>query len=445
MGIFKAYDIRGIYPEEIDEEKARRIGNAFAMFLQAEPIVVGRDMRLSSPSIAAATIEGIRDAGRKVVDIGMCSTPMSYFAVGHWEYAGGLMVTASHNPAQYNGFKVCREKAIPVGSASGLAEVQQRLDRGDYHEAERRGEVEERDIFPAFRDHLRNFMREIAPLKIAVDTGNGMVGKFLPDVLSGLTLEVVPLYFEPDGRFPNHEANPLKPENLRDLMAAMKREGAVLGMAFDGDGDRCSFIDEKGEIVSNDMVTALIAEEMLRENPGAAIVYDLRSSWALREEIERCGGVPIEERVGHAFIKATMRKHDAVFGGELSGHYYFKSNYYADSALIAMIEILNLLSREGKTLSELVAPLRRYHATGEVNFEVADKDAVLARLEEVFSDGKVGHLDGVTVQYADWWFNVRKSNTEPVLRLNLEAKTPERLEEAKERLLAILGTPMGSK
>lgn len=457
MGIFKAYDIRGRTPAELDEALARRIGAATARFLNARTILVGRDVRLSSPALAAALAEGICDAGCGVVDIGLCTTPMTYFGVGRFGYSGAVMTTASHNPPEYNGFKISREKAIPLSEDTGLREIEKIvLDHADgsgpspatpgdreRNASPARGIRTTRDIRADYIRHVRTFARPLRPLKIVVDTANGCVGTLFLDAVAGLPIEIVPLFFEPDGRFPNHEPNPLKEENLAAIKAKMRETNADLGAAFDGDGDRCMFLDERGVRAPNDLLTAIIARDALSRDHGAAVVYDLRSSWVVREEIERAGGKPIRERVGHAFIKGTMRKHHAALGGELSGHYYFHfdKDVYADSGLVAFFSILNVISESGLPLSKLIAPLQRYHATGELNFHVEDKDAKIAELKRVFADGRQDELDGVTVEYPDWWFNVRKSNTEPLLRLNLEAKTPALLADGKARLLPLLGKP----
>ncbi len=438
MGIFKAYDVRGVYPDEIDEELARRIGNAFAAYIGAGPVVVGRDMRTSSPSVSAAAIEGITEAGIDVIDIGMCTTPMNYFAIGHLEAAGGLMTTASHNPAKYNGFKISREKAIPLSYETGIGELQKIVESGEYREADEKGRVSTKDVAHAYIEHVLAAAGEIKPLKLVIDAGNGITGMFLPLLIEKLPCDVTEMYFEPDGTFPNHEANPLKPENVADLQAKVKEVSADLGIAMDGDGDRCAFVNEKGETVSSDIVTALVAREVLAHNPGAGVLYDLRSSRAVPEEVLANGGRPVRSRVGHAYMKTIMRDQDIPFGGELSGHYYFKENYYADSGFIAMVKVLTLLSESGKPFSEMIKPLKRYHATGEVNFTVEDKDAKIAELAEKFADAEIDYLDGITVSYEKWWFNVRKSNTEPALRLNLEAETPELRDEMAEKVKKLL-------
>ncbi|RKY26217.1 MAG: phosphomannomutase/phosphoglucomutase [Planctomycetota bacterium] len=441
-GIFKAYDIRGVYPDELDEDIARKIGIALATFLKAKNLVVGRDMRTSAPAIQKAFMEGVTSTGCNVIDSGMGTTPMNYFAIGYYERDGGAQTTASHNPAQYIGFKVSREKAIPLSYETGIGEIEKLVGSGIAAPSGGAGKVEQRDILPDYKKHVLSFADDIKPLKVAVDTGNGVVGAFFNEVFGDLPLEIIPLYFEPDGTFPNHEANPLKAENMIDLQNAVREHGADLGVAFDGDGDRSMYVDEKGDIISSDLITALLAREILAKEPGAGILYDLRSSWVVKEEIEKGGGVPYEDRVGHAYMKATMRRHGCAVGGELSGHYYFRDNYYADSGMIALVKILNVLSAEDKPFSEIIKPLKRYHATGEINFEVEDKDGKMKELERIFSDGEISHLDGISVKYADWWFNVRKSNTEPVLRLNLEAKTPDLMEEKKAEVIKAIDAPI---
>ncbi len=441
-GIFKAYDIRGLYGDQINEQTARDIGAALVQLLKAKSVVVGRDMRGSAPSISEALIEGITGEGCDVLDIGMCSTPMNYFSIGRFEMDAGVMVTASHNPAEYIGFKISREKAIPLSYETGIGEIEKLVVAGVDHSDGPKGKVTEREVIDDYKAHVLAFAENIRPLKMVVDTGNGVVGPFFKRIFAEAPIEYTPLYFEPDGTFPNHEANPLKLENMADLQAKVRETGADIGVAFDGDGDRSAYVDEKGTIITSDMITALIAREILGKEKGAGILYDLRSSWVVKEEIEKGGGVPYEDRVGHAYMKATMRKNGCAFGGELSGHYYFRDNYYADSGIIALIKLLNVMSAEKKPLSEIVAPLKRYFATGEINFEVEDKDGKMKELAEVFSDGEISHLDGISVKYPDWWFNVRKSNTEPVLRLNLEAKTKELMEEKKAAVIKAIDAPI---
>ena len=440
MSIFKAYDIRGVYPSEIDEKQAGAIAGAFVAWLGAKRILVGRDMRTHSPSLAEAAIAGALAAGADVVDAGLITTPMSYFGVGRLKLDGGLMVTASHNPGKYNGFKLCGPGAGPISGDKGLPEIEA-MSKSGVPAAARRGTRTSKDLKADYVAHVASLAGKGKPLTVSVDGGNGMGGPFALDILARLGHRAEAIYCDPDGRFPNHEANPLKAENLRDLQALVKRTGASVGVAFDGDADRAIFVDEAGGAVPNDLLTALLAPSVLKRHPGAAIVYDLRSTWAVREEIQKAGGVPVRERVGHSFIKATMRERKSPFGGELSGHTYWAENYTADSAMIALVRVLSLLQETGRPLSGLVKPLKRYAGTGEVNFVVADKDAKTREVEKIFADGRIDHLDGITVEYPDWWFNVRKSNTEPLLRLCLEATTPEGREKGLQRVLAVLGEP----
>jgi len=443
-GVFKAYDIRGTYPDQIDERMAERIGYAIATFLEARTLVVGRDMRVSSPSVAGAAIEGARKAGADVIDIGLASTPMAYFGIGSLKADGGFNVTASHNPAAYTGFKICREDAIPLSGETGIGDIERivaELPEG-IPPAGKPGTVTRKDIRGAYLDHVMSFAGEIKPMKVVIDTANGMGGLMLPDILDHLPLDAARLYFDLDGSFPNHEADPLKPKNLADVIARVQETGAELGIAFDGDADRCVFVDETGTPVGSDLITALVAPEILKHHPGAAIVYDLRSSRVVPETIARAGGRPIRERVGHSFIKATMRREKGKFGGELSGHFYFADNYHSDSGEIAMLEVLTVLSASGKTISELVAPLKRTQRSGEINFRVESTDAKIRELAAAFADAEIDYLDGITIQYPEWWCNVRPSNTEPLLRLNLEAEREPDFEAAKARIMNLLGEPV---
>jgi phosphomannomutase len=448
MSIFKAYDIRGKVPSELDEPLAKKIGYHFARLLKARKLVVGRDMRTHSPRLQAAVIEGIRDAGCDVLDIGLCSTPMAYFAVGSQPCDGGLVVTASHNPGEYNGMKLCRAGAAPVSGATGIAELEQLCKQELPRTIEKRGALAQIDLLDAYAAHVARFAKLEKPLKVAIDASNGMAGYTLPPILERLKqVSVATLFMTPDGTFPNHEANPLKEHNLDPVRALVKSSGARFGVGFDGDADRCCFVDETGRTVPNDLMTALMARVQLARHPGAAVVYDLRSSWVVREEIAKAGGKPLRDRVGHSFIKATMRANKAVFGGELSGHFYFADNYTCDSGEIAFATALSLIASSEKPLSELVAGLRRYHSSGEINFEVADKDALLAQLRTRYKDGRQDELDGITVEYGDlgqppwWWFNVRASNTEPLLRLNLEASDRGLMQSKLAELVGVLGKP----
>jgi phosphomannomutase len=447
-GIFKAYDIRGIYPEQIDEEIAFKVGYHYRDLLDTEDmargavVVVSRDMRSHSVPLAEALKDGLRTRGLSVIDIGLADTPMNYFATGYLQASGGIQVTASHNPAIYNGLKMSRRDAIPVSWDTGIDRLERLVNESTVSaDLPKVGEEEKRDVADSYRRHVLSMLTGNEPrLKVAADAANGMGATYGP-ILEPLNIDLVPLYFELDGSFPNHEANPLKPENLVDLQKAVAEHGCDLGVAFDGDGDRAIFVDEKGQAISADLTTALLAPRFLREHPGAAIVYDLRSSWATKEAIIEAGGKPVRERVGHSFMKATMRKVGSPFGGELAGHFYYQANYTADSSVITLIELLNHLRETGQPLSSLIAPLDRYHATGEVNFKVEDKAGMIRHLAEEFADGEIDYLDGITVQYDDWWFNVRPSNTEPLLRLVLEARTGELMEAKKGLLLEYLGEP----
>ncbi|MCC6406760.1 MAG: phosphomannomutase/phosphoglucomutase [Planctomycetes bacterium] len=448
MGIFKAYDIRGLYKKELDAELAKKIGNAFARFLKAKRLVVGRDMRTHSPELAAATIEGMRDAGCDVIDIGLASTPMAYFAIGSLDCDGGLNVTASHNPGEYNGFKLCSRGARPISAANGILDVERMTKEPYPAPVAARGKIEKRELLDAYADHVARFAKLSRKVKIAVDVANGMEAYTLPAILKRVPLiEARTLFMELDGTFPNHEANPLKEENLDPVRALVRSSGAELGVGFDGDADRCCFVDETGRTVPADFMTALLAREVLKAKPGAPVVYDLRSSWVVKEEILKAGGKPLRDRVGHSFIKATMRKEGAVFGGELSGHFYFADNYVCDSGVIAMLSALNLVSQSPKKLSQMASELRRYHATGEINFHVEDKNAAIAELKKRYSAGRQDELDGISVEFGElgagewWWFNVRASNTEPLLRLNLEASTAKLRDAKRAELVALLGEP----
>lgn len=441
--IFKSYDIRGKYPSELNDATAQKIGTSIAQFLKEEDpdvknIAVGRDMRISSKSLANALIDGLCTAGLNVINLGVISTEMMYFAVGHYQYDGGVMVTASHNPAEYNGFKICRKQAIPVSLETGISRISKLTSQYHPPRGEQLGKVVLNDIFGDYKKHVLKFAGNLRHLRIVVDAGNGMAGKTIPIVCEGLPIEIIPLYFELDGTFPNHEANPLKPENMVDLQKKVRETRAHLGVAFDGDADRCFFVDETGRIIGCDIITALLARQILEREKGATILYDLRSSWSVPEEIKAGGGIPYRERVGHVYMKATLREKKAIFGGELSGHYYFKNNYYSDSGMIAFLMVLEILSTKRVPFSNIVSPLKRYYSTGEINFEVEDKDKKIEEIAVKFSTGKIDYLDGVTVEYHDWWFNVRKSNTEPLLRLNVEGKTPEIMEKGKKLLTNII-------
>jgi phosphomannomutase len=440
--VFKAYDVRGIYPTELDEEGAYAIARAVVEQFEPRRFAVGRDMRLSSPTMAEAAIRGAADGGADVLDLGMIGTEMLYYAVGELGLDGGLTVTASHNPKEYTGMKIVRRGALPVGGESGLLDVRDRAIAAAWRDAPP-GTVEAVDIWPGYVDRVMSFIdvSSLRALKVVIDTANGMAGAMLPPVLERLpTVEAVRCFFEPDGAFPNHEPNPLLPENREFIVGKTLDEGADLGVAFDGDADRCFFVDDGGEFVPGDFVTALFSELVLAKEPGAKIIYDVRASWAVPETIERDGGVPLINRVGHAFIKARMRKEHAAFGGEVSGHYYFRDFSQADTGVVPFLLMLELISRKGQKLSEILAPLRsKFFITGEINTPVADVALKLQEIKERYTgEGKISHLDGISVDADDWHFNVRPSNTEPLLRLNLEARSQKLMEQKRDEVLALI-------
>jgi phosphomannomutase len=452
--IFKAYDIRGTYPEMLNEEIAWRIGHATASYLhsalrgldrsdrEARAIVVGRDMRKSSPLLAQAFIEGARSTGGPVIDIGMIDTSQIYFAINHLNTCGGAQTTASHNPAQYNGFKISGAKGVPVGADTGLKDIGRIVTNLVRHQTGHRGELRIADLTSEYRGFVRSFLGSPRRLKIAIDASNGMAGKWVPILFGDLpTLDLKCINMEHDGEFV-HDPNPLVDANLRQLRNKVRRNGADFGVCFDGDADRLMVVDENADIVRCDLLTAVLARQFLRAHPGGTIVYDLRSSKAVPEEIRAAGGTPRRERVGHAFMKKALADSRGPFGGELSGHFYFQDNFYCDSGVLALVHVINLLTRENKPLSELIAPVRRYFASGERNFENQEQDAAVRRLGEIYKDARIDYLDGITVQYPDWWFNVRKSNTEPLLRLNLEADTPELMEAKLAEITPHLGNPV---
>jgi phosphomannomutase len=439
--VFKAYDVRGLYPGELDEVGAAAIARAYVEQFEPKRIAIGRDMRTMSPSMAAAVIEGAAGAGCEVVDIGLVGTEMTYFAVDHLGLDGGIMVTASHNPKEYTGMKIVRRGALPVGGDSGLFDVRDRALAGKIMVKEH-GAVTQEDIYPAFVDRVLSFVdvESIRPLRVVIDAANGMAGAMLPPVLERLPLDAVRCFFEPDGTFPNHEPNPLLPENREFIVRKTLEEGADLGVAYDGDADRCFFVDDTGEFVPGDFVTALFAESILEKEPGGKVIYDVRASWAVPEAIERAGGVPLLNRVGHAFFKERMRKDGAVFGGEVSAHYYFRDFSQADSGTVPFLLMVELLSKRGQKLSELLRPFReRYFLTGELNTPVKDVAVKLQELKERFApEGKVSHLDGISVDAEDWHMNVRPSNTEPLLRLNLEARSEQLMERKRDEVLDVI-------
>ena len=446
--IFKAYDVRGVVPDELDSDAAFATGRAIARFLGEGPVVVGRDMRESGVELGRALKQGLCTEGLDVVDIGRVTTPIVYFATADLRAAGGVMITASHNPGGYNGFKICRESARPVGIETGLAEIRDTaLALVDETEAaaSEAGRAREESVSERYVASLLGAFPERPRLSVAIDCGNGIAGEALTGLLDALPLETTRLYFEPDGTFPNHEANPLVEENLRDLQQAVRDTRADLGIAFDGDGDRAVFVDERGDAVPADLMTAVFADHLLERGllgvaPGATIIYDLRSSRAVAETIERRGGKPLRCRVGHAFIKQRMRETGAAFGGELSGHYYFRlaGDYIADDGAAAMMLVLQVLAASGRPLSELWRPLRLYSQSGEVNREVPDVSATLARVRDAFPKGEADELDGLTVSFPDWWFNLRPSNTEPLVRLNVEAPSEAAMVARRDEILAVI-------
>jgi len=456
--IFKAYDVRATYPNPLNEEMAWKVGHATAQFLKrsranaagATPVkmenavVVGRDMRPHSPDLAKALSDGIRSVGMDVIDVGMVDTSFIYFAINHLDTVGGIMTTASHNPVQYNGFKISGPKAKPIGAASGLDDIKRIATTLRVGQTGLHGKHEEQDLWSAYKKHVLQFLKLKRPLTVVVDASNGMAGKMVPAVFGDVkNLTIVPLLFEITGKF-THEPNPLVESNLEMLKQKMAATpGADIGACFDGDADRCMFLDENRKLIGSDLVTALIAEDYLKqpENKGATIVYDLRSSHAVPDVVKSLGGVPKRDRVGHAFIKKTMAETKAVFGGELSGHLYFRDNFFADSAAVAFARVLSILSNETTPLSQLISKYQRYSQSGEINFQVEDKDAKIRELAEHYKKGQIDYLDGITIDQGDWWFNVRKSNTEPLLRLNLETSSPQALELRLKELKRILGEP----
>ncbi|MDF5751157.1 phosphomannomutase/phosphoglucomutase [Spongiactinospora sp. TRM90649] len=443
--IFKAYDVRGVVPDEFDEEVAEAVGAAFAEVTGADSIVVGRDMRVSSPPLAAAFARGATARGAEVLDIGLASTDLLYYASGSLGRPGA-MFTASHNPARYNGMKLCGPGAVPISEATGLVEIRDRaaeiIAAGGPGGGER-GKVVAKDLLPGYAGHLRTLvdLTGMRPLTVVVDAGNGMAGHTVPAVFSGLPVKLIPLYFELDGSFPNHEANPIEPANLIDLRKAVVEHGADIGLAYDGDADRCWVIDETGESVSPSAVTALVAARELAKHPGSKIIHNLITSAAVPEIVAEHGGVPVRTRVGHSFIKAEMARTGAIFGGEHSAHYYFKDFWFADSGMLAALHVLAALGEQDRPLSQVVARFSRYTASGEINSTVDDQVATVERVRAAFA-GREGvtfdELDGLTVTGGGWWFNLRPSNTEPLLRLNAEAADEHQMAEVREEVLALV-------
>jgi phosphomannomutase len=445
--VFGAYDIRGIYPTALNDDIAYKVGRGLVVFLGAGKVMVGRDMRLSSPALAAAVMRGITDQGADAVDLGMTTSDELYFAVGKFNAPAGVMITASHNPGEYNGLKLCREQAIPLSDTTGVFAIRDMVIAGNFPTPERKGQIIQRDVLDDFVRHALSFVdtNAIAPLKVAADAGNGMAGMLLPRVFAQLPqCTLFPLYFELDGHFPHHPASPIEPENMVDLQHLVREKGADIGVAFDGDADRMFITDEHGNLISGSAVTAAVATSLLRKHPGATILYNLISSRNVPEAIERAGGRAVRTRVGHSFIKPQMRAENAIFGGEHSGHFYFRDNFYADSGLIAFLHVLELMSQEHTTVSQLCAPFMTRYASGEINTKVASHAVVaekIRQIEDAFKDqpgAQIDTLDGVTVSFPQWWFNVRGSNTEPLLRLNVEGDTEALMEQGRDAALKII-------
>lgn len=438
MSIFKAYDIRGIYPNELNEELAYKIGRAFVDFLSCKKVVVGYDIRESSPKIVDSIIKGITDQGADVIDIGLCTTPMCYYANGKLKSDASIMITASHNPGEYNGFKLCREDAIPISGDTGIKAIEKLVLENKFKKVSKKGKItKDNKINESYIKHIQSYAKINKKFKVVIDCANSM-GVFEMNVLKPY-LEIIPLFTELDSSFPNHEANPLKIETLKDLQKEVKKKKADLGISFDGDADRVGFVDENGEIIPMDLVTALIAEDILSTKK-CTILYDLRSSKVVQETIQKNKGIGVECRVGHAFIKKQMREEKAFFAGELSGHYYFKDNYTAESSSLAAIYLLNLMSKTGKKPSELIKPLKKYYQSGEINSKVKDVKKILTLIEKKYSTGKISSLDGLKISFNTWWFSIRSSNTEPLLRLNVEADTNKLMEEKRDELLKLINS-----
>jgi phosphomannomutase len=443
--IFKAYDILGLYPSEVNEDAARQIGPAFVSYLEARRIAVSRDMRISSPAVAAAFIEGAREQGADVVDYGMLATDMMYFAVARDGHDGGAQITASHNPKQYNGIKLVRREAFPLSGEAGLGEIRDMIERGTLPApAATRGTLSTMAVMEDYVAHVMTFIDPsiVKPFNVVLDAGSGMAGLVAPKLFERLPCRTTRLCFDVDGTFPNHEANPLIEENRRDIVERVVRDRADIGIAWDGDADRCFFIDGTGEFVAGDFVTALLAEAFLLRHPGAKIVYDVRASYAVKDMVAKYGGTALMNRVGHAFFKQRMREEGAIFGGEVTGHYYFRDNFYADNGFVPALLMLELMSRKGQTLHELLAPLRaKYFISGEINTKMPDMTVVQEKIDALsarYSDAKSYTMDGVSVEYPDWHFNVRASNTEPLIRLNLEATTEQKMEQKRDEVLSFI-------
>jgi phosphomannomutase len=453
-GIFKAYDIRGVYPDQINEEDAWKIGCATARFLRSllrgyergqantQSLCVGRDMRTHSEAIAKALIEGMNATGANVIDIGMIDTPQMYFAVNHLGTCGGVQVTASHNPAKYNGFKISGLGAKPISGDTGLKDIEHIAKALPHTEGESTSSVVCRDLTAEYKKHVLKFLKpNTKKMRVAIDASNGMAGKMVPALFGELPIEIIDLNFEHTGKF-RHDPDPLVEKNLVQVKAAVKKEECDFGLCFDGDADRLMMVDEKGDTIGCDLMTALMVPYFLEKEPKSTVVYDVRSSRVVVEEIIKNGGTPRRERVGHTLVKKAMRDSHAVFGGELSGHFYYRDNYYADSAMITLVHVMNIVSKTDVPISELIKPMRRYYSSGEINFEVEDKQTKMNEFARRYSDGQIDYLDGITIEYEDWWLNCRPSNTEPLLRLNVEARSKEMLDDKLSEITEQLGKPV---
>ena len=445
--VFGAYDVRGIYPSQFNDDIAYKVARGLVVFLGVDQVMVGCDMRLSSPALKASVMRGIRDQGATAIDLGLTTTDELYFAVGKFKAPAGIMITASHNPGNYNGMKLCREEAIPLSDSTGVNAIRDMVIADSFPTPSRQGQIVTKEVLSDYIRHALSFVNvySIEKFRIAADAGNGMAGMVLPRVFTYLpSSTLLPLYFDLDGNFPHHPASPIEPENMVDLQRLVREQGAAIGVAFDGDADRMFITDEKGNLIDGGTVTALVATSMLRKHPGSTIVYNLICSRSVPEAIERAGGKAVRARVGHSFIKPLMRENNAIFGGEHSGHFYFRDNYFADSGLIAFLHVMELMAQEKKPVSELIKPFNTRFRSGEINTKIPSHDAVRAKLEEIKQvyGGKPGStidtLDGVTVNFPDWWFNVRGSNTEPLLRLNVEGDTLNLMERGKEEALALI-------
>lgn len=443
--IFKAYDVRGIVPDELDADVAYKVGRALVLHLQPGQVAVGHDMRVSGPALSAAMIDGIRDQGADVIDVGLVSSDALYFAVGNYGYDAGVMITASHNPPAYNGFKICRQEARALSLDDGLEQIRDIALAGDFPPPsdDRRGDLIPKEILPAYVEHTLKFVDTSAmkPFRVAVDAGNGMAGRTMPLLFQHLPCELVPLYFELDGTFPNHPANPIDPAAMIDLQRTVIEQQCDLGVAFDGDADRMFLVDEQGALIGGDITTAMVAIALLEQQPGSTICYNLICSRSVPETILAHGGRPYRTPVGHSLIKKIMRAEDAIFGGEHSGHYYFRDNWYADSGLIAMLAVLSLMSKDDRPLSEIVAPIDSRHRSGEINLKVDDKPAAIARVKAHFTDqgASSDDYDGLTIEFPDRWLNLRASNTEPLLRVNVEGDTSAAMESLRDETLKVIG------